>query len=73
MPTYLYECQTCQTRYEEQLSVSERDAPCERGFCSNCNTDAKIIRVIGNSGGFQLKGSGWAKDGYATYLGDVKE
>lgn len=52
--TYEYECKRGH-RFEEQAPISSKP----RTRCKVC----KCKRLL-NSGGFVLKGKGWAKDGY---------
>ena len=74
MPIYVYICQECGESFEENLPVLGRDMPVEAGYCPICKEeDCRIIRSVGNSGGFRLKGSGWERDGYASYLGDTPD
>lgn len=68
MPTYAYTCGDCGSTFEMQLSVEDRDDP-THGLCSLCDA-ANITRAIGCAG-FNLKGPGWAKDGYSTHYGDA--
>lgn len=65
MPTYTYLCMKCQKK-EDRLGipVDLRNDQC----CKECGT--KLLRQL-SIPEFHLKGSGWAKDGYATYVGDV--
>ena len=70
MPTFEYTCTVCNNTVELQLPISERDTKTP-SHCALCNTDGSFSRAIGNSGGFRLKGSGWAKDGYSSFLGDT--
>lgn len=61
MPTYVYECPRCQRRQELVQSVKDRISPlCFEEACGQ----AEMVTVIQPSA-FILKGSGWAKDGYA--------
>ena len=56
MPTYEYECQKCQHRFE--LVQSIKDAP--KKTCPKCK--GRIKRLISTGGGLLFKGSGF----YAT-------
>ena len=67
MPMYSYTCCVCDNKLEVMMTIANRDQP---KHCDLCNTDGSLRRDMGN-GGFTLKGSGWAKDGYASYLGDI--
>jgi len=55
MPTYVFECQDCETQFEEFRKISEYDQPAS---CPNCESDntKKVITAVG----FILKGDGWA-------------
>ena len=61
MPMYLYKCQSCQHSFEELL-LRFSDPDPEK--CENCKAKGTVKRVMGASN-FALKGSCWAKDGYA--------
>ena len=67
MPLYLYSCPKC--GYEEEIikSINEID---REEFCE-CNNKYAMVRVVGNAGGFRLKGDGWGEDGYDKYIGDI--
>lgn len=69
MPLYLYICDKCGMEFEEVLKIEDRNEPC--GPCSEC--EGSYERVIGNSGGFRLKGDGWGEDGYDKYIGDINK
>lgn len=56
MPIYEYKCTSCGYIFEMLQKISEK--PIDR--CPKCN--AKVKRLISDSGSFILKGSGW----YAT-------
>lgn len=60
MPTYEYACRVCKNEFEADQSIKEQ--PLEE--CPKCLTNA-LYRLI-SSGSFILKGSTWAKDGYAN-------
>ena len=46
MPTYVYECDTCNTVWEESLSYENRDKPIEDGCTATSPCDGNIRRVI---------------------------
>lgn len=59
MPLYTYFCQNCKAEIEEIQKFND-PAP---ETCPNCQATGTLERTLGVSN-FQLKGSGWAKDGY---------
>ena len=58
MPLYTYQCYECMNVQEVMRSVEDRD---KSVACDRCMVSSE--RIIDLSG-FQLKGGGWAKDGY---------
>ena len=58
MPLYTYQCYECGKVQEEMRSVKDRDKSIACDHCM-CASD-RIIDLAA----FQLKGGGWAKDGY---------
>lgn len=59
MPVYTYECEECKERTEELQRISD---PVPE-TCPKCKQKGTLRRAMSLSN-FQLKGSGWAKDGY---------
>ncbi len=59
MPVYEYECQECDKVFEVQQKIA--DPPIR--FCPDCQ--APVKKLVSKSS-FQLKGSGWYADGYAS-------
>ena len=59
MPTYSYFCNKCNKNVELVQKMSERQAP----LCEECDTLMESQIALSN---FQLKGDGWAKDGYSS-------
>ena len=57
--TYEYECTSCEHVWELEQKISE-DAVTT---CPECNEET-AKRLISGGLGFQLKGSGWADEGY---------
>jgi putative FmdB family regulatory protein len=61
MPTYSYECKSCEDSFEVKQGMSDDKLK----VCSKCGQEA-LQRVLGTPG-FSLKGTGW----YATdFKGD---
>lgn len=58
MPTYEYTCTNCKHEWEVEQKITEQ--PIKK--CPKCHNEAK--RLISGGIGFQLIGSGWAKEGY---------
>lgn len=52
-PTYEYECQACQDRFEKFQSI--KDAPLRK--CPHCG--GKVQRLIGTGAGLLFRGSGF--------------
>ena len=59
MPIYHYRCSACDHQQEILAKISD-PAP-ER--CASCNAQGTLTKQIARSS-FQLKGSGWYKQGY---------
>ena len=59
MPLYSYYCKHCDIIYENLRSIEQRDIK----LVCICNERCKRIMDISS---FQLKGDGWAKDGYGN-------
>ena len=59
MPFYDYECAACGLKWDEHQSITAK--PTE--VCPQCATK-EVKRIISTGTSFDLKGSGWAKDGY---------
>ena len=58
MPTYEYECQKCQYRFE--LSQSMKEAP--KKTCPKCK--GRVKRLFGTGAGIIFKGSGFYSTDY---------
>lgn len=58
--TYEYECTNCSHTWEHEAKISE---PALK-ICPKCKQET-AKRLISNSGGFRLVGSGWANTGYS--------
>ena len=61
MPIYEFKCPTCGRRFEELRKYDRREdpAPCPT---EGCGQEAR--RMV-SAVSFELKGGGWAKDGYS--------
>jgi putative FmdB family regulatory protein len=55
MPIFEYHCPKCGANFEKIVRSSDAQVPCPCGH--------ELKRQIGKSN-FQLKGTGWFKDGY---------
>lgn len=76
MPVYTYECPVCHRREEQDRKVAERNVllpVCchvyrevdKAGmFTGHETAHAENMELVITSTSFQLKGRGWAKDGY---------
>ena len=60
MPTYEYRCNACKREFEYEQRISDDDLV----KCEACGED-KLEKLISRTA-FQLKGSGWYKDLYAS-------
>jgi len=60
MPIYEYECQACAHRFEEWQKMSDKPIK----VCPKCKA-RKVDKLISHTS-FQLKGSGWGSDLYAS-------
>ncbi len=57
--TYEYKCRGCGHEWEEEQKIT--DNPVET--CPACNKK-EAQRLVSGGQGFQLKGGGWAREGY---------
>ncbi len=69
MPIYTYRCNMCGYSDEIIIDVDKRDKkfPCEQGGCTG------VMERDIDAPSFQLKGNGWAKDGYSNKKQKPKE
>ena len=67
MPLYSYYCTQCDIIYENLRSIKQRDI---KLVCPECNERCNRIMDISS---FQLKGEGWAKDGYGKKKPEAKK
>ena len=63
MAIYDFECKECEEVHEENIPMSEVESEMELE-CGKCGKKTLHKKLIGGAG-FQLKGEGWAADGYA--------
>jgi putative FmdB family regulatory protein len=61
VPLYEYKCESCGMASEHQQRIS--DEPLRD--CAACGIEGTLVRLIGATS-FVLRGSGWAKDNYAS-------
>ena len=64
MLTYDYHCMKCAEAFEVEQSMT--DAPLETHLDEFGKICGPVKRLISGGVGFQLKGSGWSKDGYGS-------
>jgi len=62
MPRYELRCEKCRNEWEMNCSVNDI-AKTDVRTCKKCGSNNTKILI--NSVNFQLKGGGWAKDGYS--------
>ena len=60
MPIYEYACSGCGIKFEMHRSISDETLP----GCPSCKA-VEVKKLISQTA-FQLKGSGWYKDGYGS-------
>ncbi len=58
MPTYEYQCKSCEYEFEDFQHITEDPI----SICPQCDAE-EVIRLI-SSGNFILKGGGWYADLY---------
>jgi putative FmdB family regulatory protein len=56
MPLYDFRCETCAEEHEVLAKVDEKVS------CPKCG--AEMVRLVSTGFSFELRGSGWARDGY---------
>jgi len=61
MPTYEYKCNSCEHEWEKYQNIN--DKPVKK--CPKCGKIKAKRQISRQSGGFILKGNGWAADGYS--------
>ena len=60
MPIYTYACEKCKAEVEEIQKLDDPPPP----RCEKCGAEGSMKKTIAPSN-FQLKGGGWASDGYS--------
>lgn len=61
MPIYEYRCNTCGHKIEK---LQRMDAPAPQCQNKDCEQSGQAMTKIVSQTNFELKGGGWAKDGY---------
>ncbi len=61
MPIYEFRCPSCGRQFEELRKVDDRDRPAR---CPSESCAREAVRLVSRTS-FDLKGGGWAKDGYS--------
>ena len=59
--TYEYLCEACKHKWELEQKISEEPVK----NCPKCKKK-KAKRLVSGGQGFQLKGGGWASEGYKS-------
>jgi putative FmdB family regulatory protein len=62
MPIYEYRCPRCGLELEQLQRMKDPPPNCER--CSEKDGDEVPMTKLVSAGSFQLKGGGWADEGY---------
>lgn len=60
MPIYTYACSKCKAEVEEIQKFDDPPPP----KCEKCGAEGSMTKTMSPSN-FQLKGGGWADDGYS--------
>jgi len=60
VPIYVYQCSACEASVEEIQKMS--DPPPAK--CEKCGKEGTLEKAV-TASNFELKGGGWAKDGYS--------
>ena len=61
MPTYDYQCESCDHAFEEYQSITAK----QLRKCPSCG-QRKLVRLIGTGGGLIFKGSGFYQTDYRS-------
>lgn len=59
MPTYEYTCTNCKHNWEMEAKITDKP----QTKCPKCKKKT-AKRLVSGGLGFELKGGGWAKEGY---------
>ena len=62
MPIYEYQCRKCKEKVERIQKVNDPAPDCPRQ--SGSEADHEMVKLV-SVGNFELRGGGWAKDGYS--------
>lgn len=71
MPTYEYQCDSCQYKWEEYRLIDERDIPIENP-CPECN-DNKVSRCVASAGIHSGRGLGKVDNGFKDIIKQIKK
>ena len=67
MPMYTFQCRKCDRKETQIRNIGDYSEPLCPDCCYNPFVQGKYERmkkVMDGTGGFELKGKGWFKDGY---------
>ncbi len=64
MPTYEYQCDVCESVFEEFQSIKAQ--PFRKADCEKCGKRTKVRRLIGTGGAVIFKGSGFYQTDYRS-------
>jgi putative FmdB family regulatory protein len=62
MPTYRYQCFSCNYRFEVFQKISDDPV----GVCPSCKSNSGSVKRLLYAAPFHLKGSGWYKTDYSS-------
>ena len=63
MPIYEYKCDICNSKWEEIQNFSDEPLTA----CKSCEKEGGVQKLFSGQIAFQLKGEGWAADGYTSH------
>lgn len=64
MPNYEYKCEKCGHEFHRHQKMSDPNPPCPGPEGSETETCGGETQKLISQSSFQLKGGGWAADGY---------